>query len=102
MLEEVQALAVAGYQEVVLTGIHLSSYGIDNGEDLLSLILAVHEVEGIRRIRLDHWNPGSSPKNLSGPFPTSENVPAFSSFSPERLHGDAEADEPALHGGGIF
>ena len=40
VLEEVQALAGAGYQEVVLTGIHLSSYGIDNGEDLLSLILA--------------------------------------------------------------
>ena len=52
VLEEVQALAGAGYQEVVLTGIHLSSYGIDNGEDLLSLILAVHEVEGIRRIQL--------------------------------------------------
>ena len=57
VLEEVQALAVAGYQEVVLTGIHLSSYGIDNGEDLLSLILAVHEVEGIRRIRLGSLEP---------------------------------------------
>ena len=52
VLEEVQALAVAGYQEVVLTGIHLSSYGIDNGEDLLSLIL-----EGIRRIRLGSLEP---------------------------------------------
>lgn len=57
VLEEVQALAGAGYQEVVLTGIHLSSYGIDNGEDLLSLILAVHEVEGIRRIRLGSLEP---------------------------------------------
>ena len=57
VLEEVQALAVAGYQEVVLTGIHLSSYGIDNGEDLLSLILAVHEVEGIRRVRLGSLEP---------------------------------------------
>ena len=57
VLEEVQALAVSGYQEVVLTGIHLSSYGIDNGEDLLSLILAVHEVEGIRRIRLGSLEP---------------------------------------------
>ena len=57
VLEEVQALAVAGYQEVVLTGIHLSSYGIDNGEELLSLILAVHEVEGIRRIRLGSLEP---------------------------------------------
>lgn len=57
VLEEVQALAGAGYQEVVLTGIHLSSYGIDNGEDLLSLILDVHEVEGIRRIRLGSLEP---------------------------------------------
>ena len=57
VLDEVQALAGAGYQEVVLTGIHLSSYGIDNGEDLLSLILAVHEVEGIRRIRLGSLEP---------------------------------------------
>ena len=61
VLEEVQALAGAGYQEVVLTGIHLSSYGIDNGEDLLSLILAVHEVEGIRRIRLGSLLPKMCP-----------------------------------------
>lgn len=57
VLEEVNRLAASGYQEVVLTGIHLSSYGIDTGEDLLSLILAVHEVEGIRRIRLGSLEP---------------------------------------------
>ena len=43
---------------MVLTGIHLSSYGVDlEGEDLLSLILAVHEVEGIQRIRLGSLEP---------------------------------------------
>lgn len=55
---EVTHLAENGYREVVLTGIHLSSYGVDlEGETLLSLILAVHEVEGIERIRLGSLEP---------------------------------------------
>lgn len=57
VLEEVRALAEGGYKEVVLTGIHLSSYGVDTGESLLSLIQAVHEVEGIKRIRLGSLEP---------------------------------------------
>ena len=55
--EEVRTLAEHGYQEVVLTGIHLSSYGIDTGENLLELIRAVHQVEGILRIRLGSLEP---------------------------------------------
>ena len=60
MVNEVKSLAANGYQEVVLTGIHLSSYGIDfDGErHLLDLIRAVHEVDGIRRIRLGSLEPG--------------------------------------------
>ena len=54
---EVETLARNGYQEVVLTGIHLSSYGIDTGTDLLSLIRTVHEVAGIKRIRLGSLEP---------------------------------------------
>lgn len=58
VLSEVRDLAQNGYKEVVLTGIHLSSYGVDlEGEDLLSLILAVHDVEGIERIRLGSLEP---------------------------------------------
>lgn len=58
VIEEVSALAALGYKEVVLTGIHLSSYGIDmEGTDLLKLILMVHEVEGIERIRLGSLEP---------------------------------------------
>ncbi len=58
VIREVTALANNGYKEVVLTGIHLSSYGVDLGnEDLLSLILAVHGVEGIERIRLGSLEP---------------------------------------------
>ncbi len=61
VVREVEKLAAEGYQEVVLTGIHLSSYGIDrkeDGEDLLSLIRNVHQVEGIARIRLGSLEPG--------------------------------------------
>ena len=62
VLKEVHSLAEKGYKEVVLTGIHLSSYGVDFPEEkketLLSLIRAVHEIEGIRRIRLGSLEPG--------------------------------------------
>ena len=57
VLAEVHTLASNGYQEIVLTGIHLSSYGIDTGENLLELIRAVHQVEGILRIRLGSLEP---------------------------------------------
>ena len=60
VLDEVRTLAGNGYQEVVLTGIHLSSYGIDfdGNRHLLSLIQAVHQIEGVRRIRLGSLEPG--------------------------------------------
>ena len=57
VLDEVKTLSANGYKEVVLTGIHLSSYGIDCDDNLLSLILAIHEVEGIERIRLGSLEP---------------------------------------------
>ena len=58
--EEVRTLAENGYKEVVLTGIHLSSYGIDFDKErhLLDLIRAVHQIEGIERIRLGSLEPG--------------------------------------------
>ena len=56
--EEVVRLAEAGYHEVVLTGIHLGSYGVDLEEDtLLTLIEKIHRVEGIERIRLGSLEP---------------------------------------------
>ena len=57
VLREVQGLASNGYKEVVLTGIHLSSYGMDTGDHLLNLILDIHEVPGIQRIRLGSLEP---------------------------------------------
>ena len=61
VLREVETLASKSYKEVVLTGIHLSSYGVDfskeERESLLSLIQAVSKVEGIQRIRLGSLEP---------------------------------------------
>lgn len=58
VIEEVTELAQRGYQEVVLTGIHLSSYGTDIGSSLIELIERVHQIEGIKRIRLGSLEPG--------------------------------------------
>lgn len=55
--EEVKRLSSNGYKEIVLTGIHLSSYGIDTGDNLLELICAIHESPGIGRIRLGSLEP---------------------------------------------
>ena len=56
---EAQSLAAAGFKEVVLTGIHLTSYGREQhgAITLLDAIQAVHEVEGIERIRLGSLEP---------------------------------------------
>ena len=57
VLREVERLAASGCREIVLTGIHLSSYGLDLGTDLLSLIQKVHQISGIARIRLGSLEP---------------------------------------------
>ena len=65
---EVKRLAASGCQEVVLTGIHLSSYGKERPEEqenLLTLIQAVHEVDGIERIRLGSLEPGIITKEFA-------------------------------------
>ncbi|NLL79515.1 MAG: tRNA (N(6)-L-threonylcarbamoyladenosine(37)-C(2))-methylthiotransferase MtaB [Clostridiales bacterium] len=71
---EVRGLAENGYQEIVFTGIHISSYGIDfeqkltgdyrsakeealKKNHLLNLIKQVHEIEGIKRIRIGSLEP---------------------------------------------
>lgn len=59
VIAEVERLAANGFKEVVLTGIHLSSYGVDFEEaiGLLGLIQAVNAVKGIERIRLGSLEP---------------------------------------------
>ncbi len=66
ILDEISKLSNAGYKEIVLTGIHISSYGtdrLDKAEDvykllpLASLIKAIGEITGIERIRLGSLEP---------------------------------------------
>ncbi len=54
---EAERLAAAGYTELVMTGIHLASYGRETGESLLDAIWAVHDVPGVRRVRLGSLEP---------------------------------------------
>ena len=55
--EEAKRLAENGYHEIVLTGIHLSSYGVGENFGLMDLIRMVHEIPGIKRIRLGSLEP---------------------------------------------
>lgn len=59
VIAEVERLAANGFKEVVLTGIHLSSYGVgfEEATGLLELIQAVNAVKGIERIRLGSLEP---------------------------------------------
>lgn len=58
VLREVRDLAANGFKEIVLTGIHLSSYGKDLGDSsLLDIIGQIHEVDGLERIRLGSLEP---------------------------------------------
>ena len=75
ILSEVSALARAGYKEIVLTGIHISSYGKDfaekidetesteekltgGGDALIFLVEKLAAIEGIERIRFGSLEPG--------------------------------------------
>ena len=60
VVKEIRGLAAAGYKEVVLTGIHLSSYGVDfagGKPGLMELLEMVHGIEGVERIRLGSLEP---------------------------------------------
>lgn len=58
VVAEVKRLAENGFKEVVLTGIHVASYGKDRKDtSLLDILKQVHEVEGIERIRFSSIEP---------------------------------------------
>lgn len=60
ILQEARGLVAASYQEIVLTGIHISSYGVDfkEGEaDLIGLLTKLNAIEGLARIRLGSLEP---------------------------------------------
>ena len=54
---EAQRLADAGYREIVVTGIHLASYGRGSEDTLLDAIRAVHDTPGVARVRLGSLEP---------------------------------------------
>ena len=54
---EAERLAAAGYREIVVTGIHLGSYGRDTEDTLLDAIRAVHDAPGVARVRLGSLEP---------------------------------------------
>ncbi len=55
--EEAGRLAKAGYRELIVTGIHLASYGRERGERLIDAIRAVHDAPGVDRVRLGSLEP---------------------------------------------
>jgi len=70
ILQEIRGLAATGFREVVLTGIHISSYGMDFGDSrattagiggnhvsLIELAERIHEIPGLDRIRLGSLEP---------------------------------------------
>ena len=59
VISEIEKIAKTGIKEVVITGIHVASYGKDLGEDigLIDLLEKINEVEGIQRIRLGSLEP---------------------------------------------
>lgn len=59
VLKEAQALVDSGYQEIVLTGIHIASYGKDKKESeaLIKLIQKLDKIEGLKRLRLSSLEP---------------------------------------------
>lgn len=88
ILHEVRQIAAAGYKELVITGIHISSYGLDFGErdevygpfggdSLIRLTEAIAQVDGIERIRLGSLEP----RIITEPF--LERLSRISSFCPQ-------------------
>ena len=59
IVDEVKAIAEEGIKEIVITGIHIASYGKDftDGTKLISLLEAINQVKGIERIRLGSLEP---------------------------------------------
>ncbi len=57
IIEEVRGLAASGVREVVFTGIETADFGRDTGEDLISLLAAASDIDGLDRIRLSSLEP---------------------------------------------
>ncbi|MDR1066901.1 MAG: tRNA (N(6)-L-threonylcarbamoyladenosine(37)-C(2))-methylthiotransferase MtaB [Clostridiales bacterium] len=60
-LAEAKDMVRNGFNEIVITGIHLASYGKDlTDEDLISLLRGIHDIDGVKRVRLGSLEPTSA------------------------------------------
>ena len=70
-MEEIRRLAADGVKEVVITGIHLSSYGrekgLEPGTELLNLLTRIQLTAGIERIRLGSLPSKSTMRSDTAP-----------------------------------
>ena len=78
VISRLKTLTQAGYREVVLTGVHLASYGRDIGSDLVSLLGEIENSGAVRRIRLSSLDPADTGEDLINFVSNSEIVcPSF-------------------------
>jgi len=74
ILDEIRTLAQKGFQEVVLTGIHVASYGRGTDTDLSKIIRLVSTIDGIRRIRLSSIDPTAFTEDLLATYRDTEKL----------------------------
>ncbi len=78
VISRLKTLSDANYREVVLTGVHLASYGRDIGSDLVSLLERIEQSGAVRRIRLSSLDPADTTRELINFVSNSKTVcPSF-------------------------
>jgi threonylcarbamoyladenosine tRNA methylthiotransferase MtaB len=78
VIEKINQFATLGYKEVVLSGIHLSSYGFDIGTNLLELLKQIENRVDIPNIRLSSIDPADTNEDLIQHFSKSKKIcPSF-------------------------
>ncbi len=74
VLRRMEMLSNSGYKEIVLTGIHLASYGRDIGTDLLSLLAVIEKAKIVKRVRLSSLDPADTTERLINFVASSETI----------------------------
>ena len=74
VLRRMEVLAHSGYKEVVLTGVHLASYGRDIGTKLLKLLQEIEKAKIIKRARLSSLDPADTTDELINFVASSETI----------------------------
>lgn len=97
-VEQAKALAEQGYREIVLTGIEISSWGVEwkNGSGLIDLIEALCRAVPELRIRLGSLEPRTHRGLLPPGKSSAQPVPPLPPVPPVRLRRDTQADAPAV------